>query len=193
MQAPRLSGTVFYRCIMNKNLIFLSAAAVLGAISFFVSDRTLSDGFFYLAAAYICGSALCYLLILRLSKSYVSALFTVLSFCIASAFFSFYETDGRQIHFAIAILAGLVSFYLYTFIYAKGLKHNQDKHFLAVSAVLFFAGLFFSPAIAVLPVLLFIYEAGLIKQPDKKKIFFKISPFIAAALIAFAANTAAKF
>ncbi|MDR2192292.1 MAG: hypothetical protein LBO62_05390 [Endomicrobium sp.] len=100
---------------------------------------------------------LCYLLILRLSKSYGIAFFTALLFCVSPICSNAINEIAARGHL-FTVFFGFSSFYLYTFTNAKGLKHNQDRHFLAASVFLFFIGLFFWPTIIVLPALLFIYE-----------------------------------
>jgi len=133
---------------------------------------------------------LCYLLILRLSKSYGIAFFTALLFCISPVCSNAVNEIAARGHLFTAFF-GFSSFYLYTFTTAQGLKHNQANHFLAASAFLFFIGLFFWPTIIVLPALLLIYEYSKnysLLTTHYSLMFKRLLPFFVAALICIAVN-----
>lgn len=130
---------------------------------------------------------LCYLLILRLSGSYRAAFLTALTFAVAPVCSNAVNEIAARGHLFTAFFA-LSSFYAYTFVDAKGLKHNQDKHFLLLSLFLYIAGLFFWPTVIVLPALLFSYEMLRENRNSIKKIIIRILPFIVAAVIVLIIN-----
>jgi uncharacterized membrane protein len=128
---------------------------------------------------------LCYLLILRLSKSYGTAFFTALLFCVSPVCSNAVNEIAARGHL-FTVFFGFSSLYIYTFTHASGLKRNQDKHFAAVSVLLYAAGLLFWPTIIVLPALLMLYEA--LNGLNTKRILVKISPFIIVSCAIIALN-----
>lgn len=130
---------------------------------------------------------LCYLLILRLFKSYRAAFLTALTFAVAPVCANAVNEIAARGHLFTAFFA-LSSFYIYTFADAKGLKHNQDKHFILLSLLLYIAGLFFWPAVIVLPAVLVAYEFLRENKNSAKKIFLRLLPFIIAAVIILMIN-----
>lgn len=133
---------------------------------------------------------LCYLVILRLSKSYRIAFLTALFFAVAPVCSNAVNEIAARGHLFTAFF-GLSSFFCYMLADSTGLKHNQGKHFIALSLLLYSIGLFFWPTIIVLPVLFLAYEV--IKEAKLpaallKKIFFKLLPFIIIAFAVAALN-----
>ncbi|MCL2335673.1 MAG: hypothetical protein FWC57_06370 [Endomicrobia bacterium] len=160
---------------------------------------------------------LCYLVILKLSKSYRIAFLTALFFAVAPVGSNAVNEIAARGHLFTAFF-GLSSFLCYMLADSAGLKHNQDKHFIALSFILYFIGLFFWPTIIVLPVLFLVYEV--IRHPESrittlrdrpvsgsavsifkgkmlkqvqhdktiKKIFFRLLPFAIAAIAVAALN-----
>lgn len=130
---------------------------------------------------------LCYLLILRLSHSYRVAFLTALTFAVSPVCSNAINEIAARGHLFTAFFA-MSSFYAYTFADAKGLKHNQDKHFIFLSLFLYIVGLFFWPTIIVLPLLLFSYEILKENRNSIKKIIIRLLPFIVASIIALVIN-----
>ncbi len=130
---------------------------------------------------------LCYLVILRISKSYRIAFFTAVFFAGAPVCSNAVNEIAARGHLFTAFFA-LSSFLAYMFADSSGLKHNQNKHFIALSALLFFTGLFFWPTLIVLPALLLVYEAVKENRESVKKIVLKMLPFVFAAIAVVAVN-----
>ena len=173
---------------MNKNAVLIAILSFSGAISLALRYFAGYYGAGHLlpAGIHIVNAVLFYLLILRLLKSYAAAFCAALPFCVFPFFF--FVLDKMSVFAAFFLF---FSFYLYTFTNAKGLKHNQDKHFLIISALFFFVGTFFSQAAKLLPFLIFIYELTLFRYKKQKtfinsRLFFKLFPFIAALIIYYA-------
>jgi uncharacterized membrane protein len=58
----------------------------------------------------------------------------------------------------LALFIALVAVFIYTMHDARGLKHNQGKHFIAISAVLYFVALIVSFYAVISLVIFVIYE-----------------------------------
>jgi hypothetical protein len=121
-----------------------------------------------------------YLSVLRMFKSYNAALAVSLAAAVVPAF-TFIYLPGASACLASALFC-CFSFFVYTFTDAKGLKHNQDKHFAALSLILYAAALYFSPYAAALPCFICVY-AIINKNGMPKKILFFILIAFAAAVI----------
>ena len=130
---------------------------------------------------------LCYMVILRLSRSYRIAFLTALFFAITPAGSNAVNEIAARGHLFTGFFA-LSSFLFYMLADSSGLKRNQDMHFLISSAILFFLGLFFWPTLIVLPALLIVYEFAKDNRQSAKKVFFKILPFALIAVLAAAIN-----
>ncbi|MCL1971653.1 MAG: hypothetical protein FWG57_01520 [Endomicrobia bacterium] len=130
---------------------------------------------------------LCYMVILMLSKSYRAAFLTALFFAVAPVGSNAVNEIAARGHLFTGFFA-LSSFLFYMLADSSGLKHNQDKHFIALAAFLFFIGVFFWPTLIVLPVLLAVYEFAKNNRQPVKKVFFKMLPFAVIVFIAAAVN-----
>ncbi|MDR1941353.1 MAG: hypothetical protein LBQ47_03420 [Endomicrobium sp.] len=142
---------------------------------------------------------LCYLLILRLSKSYAAAFFTALLFGVSPVCSNAVNEIAARGHL-FTVFFGFLSFYIYTFTHASGLKRNQSRHFTAIAVLLYAAGLLFWPTVIVLPALLAVYEFAVYREKKNsagavvsvgaqiKKVFFKILPFAVTACAFIALN-----
>jgi hypothetical protein len=129
--------------------------------------------FIYLFLCVLCALAF-YLCALRFFRNYkaapaVSALLLVLLVVFIS---------HLSIQFALALLAALASFFAYTFCDAKGLKHNQDKHFLLLSVCLYVISALLSNVFMLLPVFMAVYEIVRGKNFSSQKALARIIPFI---------------
>ncbi|MDR2426526.1 MAG: hypothetical protein LBD46_05030 [Endomicrobium sp.] len=97
-----------------------------------------------------------YLSILRIVKSYNTALTISLT---AAGFLAFKFIYSIINPAAIAsFLFCEISFFTYTFTTAKGLKHNQDKHFIILSLLLYVCAIYFSPYAIILPFFIYAYK-----------------------------------
>ena len=130
---------------------------------------------------------LCYMVILMLSKSYRAAFLTALFFAVAPVGSSAVNEIAARGHLFTGFFA-LSSFLFYMLADSSGLKHNQSKHFIALSAFLFFTGLFFWPTLIVLPALMIVYEFAKKNRGPVKKVFLKMLPFAVIAFIAAVIN-----
>ncbi|MDR1195515.1 MAG: hypothetical protein LBL00_03460 [Endomicrobium sp.] len=126
-----------------------------------------------------------YLSVLRTFKSYNAALAVSLIAAVVPAF-TFIYLPGASACLASALFC-CFSFFIYTFTDAKGLKHNQDKHFTALSLLLYAAALYFSPYAAALPCFICIYaiinKKTIALKMLKKKILFFILLALTATVI----------
>ena len=125
-----------------------------------------------------------YLSVLRTFKSYKAA-FSISVIAALVPAFNFIYNPLLKPHLAAALFCA-ASFFSYTFIYAKGLKHNQDKHFLLLSLLLYSFGVYFSPVFALLPFLLFAYEKN--NADISRAILIRLLFFIPFACAAFVAG-----
>ncbi|MDR1696372.1 MAG: hypothetical protein LBR69_07090 [Endomicrobium sp.] len=130
---------------------------------------------------------LCYLLIIKLSKSYKTAFLTALMFAVSPVCSNAVNEIAARGHLFTAFF-GMLSFYMYILADAKGLKRNQGLYFLAASVLFYLTGLFFWATIILLPVLFAVYEFAKEKRLPVKTICLKISPFLAKAFIVFLIN-----
>jgi hypothetical protein len=125
--------------------------------------------YFFCAA----GAFVFFLCVIRIFKSYAAGIvFAVLFFII---FILRLTPDAFQYGFSALLL--LLSFYFYTFCHAKGLKHNQDKHFLIISVFFYAAASLLNPFFILFPVLIAAYEKFMTGKLCVKKAFIKLLPY----------------
>jgi hypothetical protein len=172
---------------MNKTLWQVLIIGALAEIIMFcalifaygLSLSNIGSGYLYIFALMFC-----YLSILRIFKSYKAA-FIPCGAAAAMPAFSFLYFTHIKAYLAAALFCGL-SFFAYTFTAAKGLKHNQDKHFLILSLFLYVAALYFSAYSSAMLLLILIYEIRCEKIPEvnlpKKKIYFFLLTLFAVIL-----------
>ncbi|MDR3306059.1 MAG: hypothetical protein LBS61_00020 [Endomicrobium sp.] len=77
---------------------------------------------------------------------------------------------------SLALALTLVSIFIYTMRDTSGLKHNQDKYFIVISALLYFVALAISLYLAIVLVLLAIYEIS--KGKNLKTLSLRLLPYI---------------
>lgn len=132
---------------------------------------------------------LCYLLIIKLSKSYKVAFLTALMFAVSPVCSNAVNEIAARGHLFTAFFA-MLSFYMYILADSKGLKHKQGLYFLAASLVFYLLGLFFWTTIIIFPALLIIYEFAKEKENrhPAKILFLKISPFFTKAAVILLIN-----
>ncbi|MCL2484543.1 MAG: hypothetical protein FWF00_00815 [Endomicrobia bacterium] len=123
---------------------------------------------------------LCYLLIIKLSKSYRVAFLTALMFAVSPVGSNAVNEIAARGHLFTAFF-GMLSFYMYILSDTKGLKKNQDLFFVALAVVFYIIGLFFWTTIIVLPLLFVIYEFIKDQRLTAKRISLRISPFLSKA------------
>jgi hypothetical protein len=81
----------------------------------------------------------------------------------------------------LALILTLISVFVYTVHDAEGLKYNQDKYFIVISALLYFAALAVSLCSAISIVLLAGYEVS--KARNFKSLFLKLLSHIIITVV----------
>jgi hypothetical protein len=81
----------------------------------------------------------------------------------------------------LALIVTLISVFIYTICDAGGLKHNQDKYFIVMSALLYFAALAISLCSAISIVLLAGYEIS--KGKNLKTLSLRLLPHIIITVV----------
>lgn len=157
---------------MNKTLwqvLIVGAAAEVIMFAALIFKHTLTLGNIANGYLYIFALMLFYLCVLRTFRSYNAALIISLAAAAVTSLDLIYAS-GAATHLAGALFCGL-SFFFYTFNDAKGLKHNQYKHFVFLSLVSFAAALYFSIYAVIMPALIYVYE--IVNQRNAKIIILK--------------------
>lgn len=81
----------------------------------------------------------------------------------------------------LALILTLISVFVYTMRDASGLKHNQDKYFIVMSSLLYFAALAISLCSAIAIVLLTGYEIS--KEKNLKTLSLRLLPHIIITVV----------
>ena len=81
----------------------------------------------------------------------------------------------------LALIVTLLSVFIYTMRDAGGLKHKQDKYFIVMSALLYFAALAISLCSSIALVLLAVYEIS--KGKNLKTLSLRLLPHIIITLV----------
>jgi Na+/H+ antiporter NhaC len=81
----------------------------------------------------------------------------------------------------LALVATMLSVFIYTMRDAEGLKHNQDKYFVVMSALLYFIALAVSLCSSIAIVLLAGYEIS--KEKNLKTLSLRLLPHIIITVV----------
>lgn len=176
---------------MNKTLWQVLITGALAEVVMFcalIFRHTLTLGNVARGYLYIFALMFFYLSVLRMSRSY-NAAFILSLIAAAVPVFGFIYDPFLSPYLASALFCAM-SFFVYTFTDATGLKYNQDKHFLLLSLFLYIAALAFSLYASALPLAVFVYEKlnnknAAIKTIRKKVYFYFLITFIAVIIKLF--------
>ncbi|MDR1942458.1 MAG: hypothetical protein LBQ47_09045 [Endomicrobium sp.] len=131
---------------------------------------------------------LCFVLVLKLSKSFRISFLTALFFAVSPACSNSINEISARGHLFTAFF-GQISVLFYIFADENREKFLKRTLFRILSAAVFFAGLFFWVTLAVLPLFIFVYECLKKERIAIKQLFFRLLlPFFMASAICVSIN-----